>query len=251
METVLVVGATGNIGTSAVTAALNSKRQVLAVVRNQKSGEKLLKNLGTSEGVTLVEADVVSDTGIRGVVEQARAGKLPVFQHVFTCGKLFLLLLLPTYWVTVGADYIPVALQDITTAQLRDNMSRAFESNFFAYRDTIGYLLEQGKPATYTICTGAQGDLGLFPLPAMTQGPLFSMAAAASRENAETNVRFNEIYLAMRVEVDEDAKQHGVTSASEFAAVYEAIMSRSEIRSSRVRVSTDADLKDLKYERKF
>ncbi|KAK8087956.1 hypothetical protein PG997_002917 [Apiospora hydei] len=236
METVLVVGATGNIGTSAVTAALNSKRQVLAVVRNQKSGEKLLKNLGTSEGVTLVEADVVSDTGIRGVVEQVRAGKLPAFQHVFTC---------------VGADYIPVALQDITTAQLRDNMSRGFESNFFAYRDTIGYLLEQGKPATYTICTGAQGDLGLFPLPAMTQGPLFSMAAAASRENAETNVRFNEIYLAMRVEVDEDAKQHGVTTASEFAAVYEAIMSRSEIRSSRVRVSTDADIKDLKYERKF
>lgn len=87
METVLVVGATGNIGTSAVTAALLSKRQVLAVVRNQKSGEKLLKNLGTSEGVTLVEADVVSDTGLKGVVDQVRAGKLPVFQHVFTCGK--------------------------------------------------------------------------------------------------------------------------------------------------------------------
>ncbi|KAK8055546.1 hypothetical protein PG993_000773 [Apiospora rasikravindrae] len=236
METVLVVGATGNIGTSAVTAALRSKRQVLAVVRNQKSGEKLFKNLGTSEGVTLVEADVVSDTGLRGVVEQVRAGKLPAFQHVFTC---------------VGADYIPVSLQDITTAQLRDNMSRGFESNFFAYRDTIGYLLEQGQPATYTICTGAQGDLALFPLPAMTQGPLFSMATAASRENAETNVRFNEIYLAMRVEVDEDAKEHGVTTASEFAAVYEAIMSRSEIRSSRVRVMNNADIKELKYERKF
>jgi len=35
METVLVVGATGNIGVSAVTAALRSKRNVLAIVRNQ------------------------------------------------------------------------------------------------------------------------------------------------------------------------------------------------------------------------
>ncbi|KAK7969032.1 hypothetical protein PG996_002527 [Apiospora saccharicola] len=247
METVLVVGATGNIGTSAITAALRSKRQVLAVVRNQKSGEKLFKNLGTSEGVTLVEADVVSETGLKGVVDQVRAGKLPAFQHVFTC---------------VGADYIPVALKDITPAQLRDNMSRAFESNFYptssdrsnvvvAYRETIGYLLKQNQPATYTICTGAMGDLATWALPAMTQGPLFSMATAASRENAETNVRFNEIYLAMRVEVDEDAKQHGVTSATEFAPVYEAIMSRSEIRSSRVRIMAPEDIKDLKYERKF
>ncbi|KAK8035890.1 hypothetical protein PG991_001963 [Apiospora marii] len=235
METVLVVGATGNIGTSAITAALNSKRQVLAVVRNQKSGEKLLKNLGTSEGVTLVETDVVSDTGLKGVVDQVRAGKLPAFQHVFTC---------------VGADYIPVALKDITPAQFRENMARGFESNFYAYRETIGYLLEQNQPATYTICTGAMGDLAFFPLPAMTQGPLFSMATAASRENAETNVRFNEIYLAMRVEVDEDAKQHGVTSASEFAPVYEAILSRPEIRSSRVRVMGKDDIKDIKYEKK-
>lgn len=165
-----------------------------------------------------------------------------------------------------------MALKDITPAQLRDNMSRAFESNFcrsssslsslrphptdrnnivVAYRETIGYLLEQNQPATYTICTGAQGDFATFPLPAMTQGPLFSMATAASRENAETNVRFNEIYLAMRVEVDEDARQHGVTTATEFAAVYEAIMSRSEIRSSRVRVMGPEDIKDLKYERKF
>lgn len=77
------------------------------------------------------------------------------------------------------------------------------------------------------------------------------MATAASRENAETNVRFNEIYLGMRVEVDEAAKKHGVTSASEFSVVYESILSRSEIRGSRVRVMNNGDLKDLKYESKF
>jgi NAD(P)-dependent dehydrogenase (short-subunit alcohol dehydrogenase family) len=86
METVLVVGATGNIGVSAVTAALRSKRNVLAIVRNQNSADKLVKYIGSSEGITFVEASVTSDTGIKGVVDQVRAGKLPAFQHVYSCG---------------------------------------------------------------------------------------------------------------------------------------------------------------------
>jgi NAD(P)-dependent dehydrogenase (short-subunit alcohol dehydrogenase family) len=93
METVLVVGSTGNIGASAVTAALRSKRQVLAIVRNQSSADKLIKNIGSSDGITFVEADVLSDSGVKGVVDQVRAGKLPTFQHVYSCG---LLPLIPT-----------------------------------------------------------------------------------------------------------------------------------------------------------
>lgn len=121
-----------------------------------------------------------------------------------------------------------------------------------AYRDSIGYLLEQNNPAsTWTICTGSQGDLAIFALPAMTQGALFSMTTAAARENESTNVRFNEIYLAFRVEVDEDAVQHGVTKASDFGNVYELILANSEVRSSRVRVETVEDLKKLKYQKKF
>jgi hypothetical protein len=121
-----------------------------------------------------------------------------------------------------------------------------------AYRDTISYLLEQNHPtSTWTLCTGSQGDLAIFPVPAMTQGPLFSMATAACRENAATNVRFNEIYLAFRVEVDEVAAQNGSTSASDFGSVYEQLLARPEIRSSRVRVESLEDLTDLKYKRKF
>lgn len=77
------------------------------------------------------------------------------------------------------------------------------------------------------------------------------MATAACRENADTNVRFNEIYLAFRVEVDEVAAQNGTTSTSDFASVYEEILARPDIRSSRVRVDGLEDLKHLKYERKF
>lgn len=122
-----------------------------------------------------------------------------------------------------------------------------------AYRDTITYLTEQNHPnSTWTLCTGAQGDMGLRALPAVTQGALFSMATAACRENEHTNVRFNEVYLAFRVEVDEMAERNRVVRASDFAAVYEEILARKDIRSSRVRVVNPAeDMKSLKAERKF
>ncbi len=92
METVLVAGATGNIGVSAVTAALHSKRNVLAIVRNQDSADKLVKYIGSSEGITFAEANVLSDSGVKGVVDQVRAGKLPSFQHVYSSGCLLIIL---------------------------------------------------------------------------------------------------------------------------------------------------------------
>ncbi|KAJ5806051.1 Short-chain dehydrogenase/reductase SDR [Penicillium pulvis] len=237
METVLVVGATGNIGVSAVTAALRSKRNVLAIVRNQNSADKLVKHVGSSEGITFVEANVLSDSGVKGVVDQVKSGKLPAFQHVFS---------------SVGGEYTTTPLPEITTAQLRRNFNSSFEANFFAYRDTIGYLVEQKNPiSTWTICTGSQGDLATHPVPAMTQGALFPMTKAAARENESTNVRFNEIYLSFRVEVDEDAVQHGVTKSSDFGNVYEMILADPEVRGSRVRVDDVDDLKKLNYQKKF
>jgi NAD(P)-dependent dehydrogenase (short-subunit alcohol dehydrogenase family) len=86
METVLIVGATGNIGTAAVKGALNAGLQVLAIVRNSASAEKLFRNVGTREGITTVEADILSDTGVQSVVDQVKEGKLPTFQHVYATG---------------------------------------------------------------------------------------------------------------------------------------------------------------------
>ena len=101
------------------------------------------------------------------------------------------------------------------------------------------------------MCTGTQGDIAIAPVPAMNQGPLYSMATAASRENETTNVRFNEVYLGFRVEVDESAAQNKTTSASEFASVYKEILARPEIRSSRVSVMSPDDIQGFKYARKF
>lgn len=87
METVLIVGATGNMGVSAAKAALQSGRHVLAIVRNQDSADKLIRHVGSSEGITSVEADIASDSGVKGVVDRVRAGKLPAFQHVWSSGQ--------------------------------------------------------------------------------------------------------------------------------------------------------------------
>lgn len=89
METVLVVGATGNIGVSAVKAALQSGRQVLAVVRNQDSAKKMFQHVGTQEGISTVEANILSEHGLQGVVEEVESGHLPAFQHVYSAGVYF------------------------------------------------------------------------------------------------------------------------------------------------------------------
>lgn len=84
----------------------------------------------------------------------------------------------------------------------------------------------------------------------MTQGALFSMATAACRENAATNVRYNELYVAIRVEVDADAIKHGVTKSSDFGETYQLILSRPEIKGCRVSVLSLEDITNPKYKPK-
>jgi short-subunit dehydrogenase len=87
-ETVLVFGASGNIGVSVITAALRRKLHVLAVVRNQAGAAKLFEHVGTKEGITIVEADPTQEADVNGVVEKVKSGKLPAFQHVYVSGRL-------------------------------------------------------------------------------------------------------------------------------------------------------------------
>lgn len=88
IERVLIVGATGNIGVAATIAALRTKREVLAIVRNKQSAEKYFKHVGTRDGITTPEADVTFENGVQSVVDEVKAGKLPSFQHVYATGKI-------------------------------------------------------------------------------------------------------------------------------------------------------------------
>lgn len=49
----------------------------------------MFANVGFREGITTVEADIMSEQqGVKSVVEQVRKGELPAFQHVFSAGEL-------------------------------------------------------------------------------------------------------------------------------------------------------------------
>lgn len=131
MENVLVIGATGNIGVAAVLGALQSKRHVLAIVRNQASAEKLFKHVGTRNGITTVEADIMSEGGVQTVVDQVRAGKLPSFQHVYSAGKTIMWLICPLLILNeAGGAYGATPLTELSLNELRQIMSVNFESNF-------------------------------------------------------------------------------------------------------------------------
>ncbi|KAH7268148.1 hypothetical protein MRS44_011567 [Fusarium solani] len=237
METILVVGATGNIGVSAVKAALNTGRNVIAVVRNQASTSKLIQHVGTSKGITIAEADVTSPGGVQSVVQRVREGQLPSFQHVYS---------------SVGTFDLSPHITDVSTEAFRRVMNVNVEANFFAYRATVSYLLEKNyAKSTWTLMTGTAGDSGWAGITAISQGALFSLANVACRELADTNVRFNEVWLAFRVEHDVAAAKHGSIGSSAFAPHYEQILARPEISASRVRLAKPADITNFTYSKKL
>lgn len=87
-------------------------------------------------------------------------------------------------------------------------------------------------------------------MPAISQGAMFSMATAACRSLSGTNVRFNEVYLAHRVEVDAVAEKHGTMKASVFSRVYEKILAKPDVKGCRIRVDSEEDVDNLRCEQK-
>ncbi|KAK2008138.1 NAD(P)-binding protein [Colletotrichum eremochloae] len=239
-ETVLVFGASGNVGIAAIIGALKSNRHVLAIVRNQKSAEKIFRYVGSRNKITIVEADINSEDSVRGVIQQVRNGELPPFQHV---------------WASPGGLAWETPTLDLKLSELREMMTVNFETYIIAYKVTIPYLLEQGFPSsTWTMCTGGAGDMGYRLAPAVTQGALYSFAITAARENKQTNIRFNEVYLAHRVrlEADKDTQivagmQIPLMSSKEFAPLYEKILDRTDIRSCRVKARGPEDVAEICY----
>lgn len=126
-----------------------------------------------------------------------------------------------------------------------------------AYRATVPYLLEQAfAGSTWTMCTGGSGDTGYRVAPAVTQGALFSFAVAAARDNDKTNIRFNEVYLAYRVQFEVETGNQTfagihMTTSKDFAPLYEKLLDRADIRSSRVKALSPEDVLKLSYEKKF
>ncbi|QYS93041.1 hypothetical protein H0G86_000429 [Trichoderma simmonsii] len=240
METVLVVGASGNIGVSVIIAALRSGRRVLAIVRSSAAEKKIVQHVGTKDGITFVKAQVTDENSVQKVVDRVKAGELPDFQHVYSA---------------VGKIETTHPTQNLQMSAFRDIMKINLEGNFLAYRATIPYLIDRGYPnATWTLVTGSLGDLGFAGVTAISQGALFSLASVACLENLKTNVRFNEVYLGYRVDYDSVVEEEGGDNrmkSSEFAHVYETILANPDIRGCRITVSGPDDVDQLKYKKKL
>ncbi|KAI5359671.1 putative NmrA-like domain, NAD(P)-binding domain superfamily [Septoria linicola] len=238
-EAVLVLGGSGHIGAAAIFAALNVGHRVLVPVRNRNSAAKLRRNLGAraGEGVEVLEADITTDLGLQSIIERVDAGQLPQFQHVFA---------------SVGGDYTPLPLVEQTEEYFKAQMQISVGVNVAAFRVFVPWLnAKVGADSSFTVCTEAQGELGLYPINAIHQGALFSFSTAAAIESKDMPVRFNEVSLAFRVEVDADAAAHGVTRASDFALVYETVLKDTSMKGGRVSVRELDDIKDIKWARKY
>jgi len=104
--------------------------------------------------------------------------------------------------------------------------------------------------------TGGAGETGWGGVTGIAQGALFSMANVACLENAKTNIRFNEVFLAIRVDYDAVCEEKGNddwhrTKASDFARVQEGIWANEEIRACRVSVLSPADIDTLRFKKKL
>lgn len=79
---------------------------------------------------------------------------------------------------------------------------------------------------------------------------MYSMSASACKSLASSNVRFNEIYLDHRVEVDTVAEQNSTMKSSTFGRVYEQILAKSDVKGCRIRVKSENDVDHLKCEQR-
>ena len=112
-------------------------------------------------------------------------------------------------------------------------------------------MIEQGNlDTTWTLITGGAGEYGIGGVTSISQGALYSMANVACRENATTNIRFNEVYLCYGVDYDSVSDKRAM-KASDFARVYEGILANEKIKACRVSVYSPQDIADLKFSKKI
>ena len=74
------------------------------------------------------------------------------------------------------------------------------------------------------------------------------MLQSAYLETENTNVRVNELYLGLRVEVDESAAETGAQKSSNYAAAYEKILANEQWKACRVKVMTPKNFTEPEVE---
>jgi NAD(P)-dependent dehydrogenase (short-subunit alcohol dehydrogenase family) len=143
-QSVLVVGSSGNIGVSVITAALRSGYNALALIRDMSAKEKVLSHVDSQvseacERITFVEADVTSEDGVSKVVQNGQSGIAARLSTCLLCRYALSSPCLTIFKVfeaqanieTVVGTWLPkTPIYTVDTPSMRKVMNVAFESAF-------------------------------------------------------------------------------------------------------------------------
>ncbi|KAG9285229.1 hypothetical protein G9A89_002125 [Geosiphon pyriformis] len=191
-QTILITGATGNVGSSAVKAFLEQGATVIAISRSQSSLDKLIANLKSSN-VSLNEknfhgvlSDVSEDKNLEKVANDIREGRLPEPNHIVSSSG--------PWW------FLP-ALHEVTFEKWGEAMKSNFNAHFVIYRNFVPFVLN--KPNTsYTLVTGSAGLSEKTGVTGITQNCLYGLSKVVIHETSEKPIRFNELRISLRIEDD-------------------------------------------------
>ncbi|CAB4479913.1 NAD(P)-binding protein [Rhizophagus irregularis] len=250
-KTILITGATGNVGSSAVKEFLEQGASVIATSRSKASLDKLTARLQENSVPTKklipITVDISNDQELGKVANQIREKTLPEIDHVISSSG--------PWW---KFDH----LYDVTFEQWNEVMNANVTPHFVTYRNFIPLLLN--KPgSSYTLITGASGlvdEIGPEKIPSgitgISQTVLYGISRVARYETRNNAVRFNELLISYRIEDDDTYKKlvsegkssDKLTSSSKFGSIFPKI-AKSNLKSEVINISSTTEKEE--FEKKY
>ncbi|RIA80544.1 hypothetical protein C1645_838511 [Glomus cerebriforme] len=254
-KTVLITGATGNVGSSAVKEFLEQGANVIATSRSKSSLEKLTSKLQEisvpTEKLIPIVVDISNDQELSKIADQIRDKTLPEIDHVISSSG--------PWW---KYDH----LYDVTFEQWNEVMSANVNPHFITYRNFIPFLLN--KPgSSYTLVTGASGlvdVIGNIPsgITGISQCVLFGISRVARFETKDNAVRFNELLIGFRIEDDATYKKYIsegkfsessdiVTTSWKFGSIFLSIAKDNNVKGEVIKIMSTTEKDDFEKVHKF
>ncbi|KAJ3331879.1 Outer membrane efflux protein [Blyttiomyces sp. JEL0837] len=229
---VLVIGATGNIGSSAVASYLNHGATVIAPSRTQESLDKLHQFL-TKFSVPVTKLTTVPNVNVSdgkdaeklaGLIQQKFNGKL---DHV-VCSS-------GPWWNTP-----PLHQMDVET--YRKALASNVDAHFLMWR-YIGPLVVNQPNSSFTFINGRAASLPQVGFTSFLAHSVEGLAAVVNNQTKSLPVRTNELMINVRVESDKDFEEKKMTAteslskSSAFGDIFPAI-AVSNVKSQTINVET-------------
>jgi len=249
-KTVLITGATGNVGSSAVKEFLEQGASVIATSRSKASLEKLTEKLQEisipTEKLIPVVVDISNDQEFSKIANQIREKTLPEIDHVIS---------------STGPWWKYDHLYDVTFEQWNEVMNANVNPHFITYRNFIPFLLN--KPgSSYTLVTGASGLIDEITenipsgITGLSQTVLYGISRVGRYETRNNAVRFNELLIGFRIEDDATYKKNvsegkvaensnKYTSSWKFGSIFPSIAKSNNLKGEVIKIYSTTDQEEF------